>query len=323
MIKSRALSRRKFIQAAAGSAAAMCLSQGSQGLAAVNSGRWTIAIRDAHLKQTGETSCWAALDRLEVRGVEVQVNDDLACPGLFHPEKSYRIGSREDCKALAEELAARGITITALAMNNRLDERLDREVDWVRRTAEAAERLQVRSIRIDVVAHRLPKDEFLPFAIKACQQLCDAVKGAPVRLGIENHGHFTNDPAFLQKLFDGVNSDQLGLTLDVMNLYWFGHPLDSVYDICRQFATRAFHTHCKNLQYPADKRNVRRPIGWEYEKHAAPLDEGDIDYRRLSGILREANYQGDLCLENECLGRFPKDQHVAILKRELRLLRGL
>lgn len=324
MRSSRSFSRRDFLRTAACSAAVAGLAYPfNAGLAAAEPARWVTAIRDTHLKVTGEPSCWAALQRLGVSGVEVQVNENLDCPGLYDPAKPHRIATASDRQALQDELAAHGVAITAFCMNNRLDERLEREVDWTRRLAQAAEQLKVRAIRIDVVARSLAADQFLPFAIKACRQLCDAVRDRPLKLGIENHGHYTNNPEFLEKLFDGVGSDQLGLTLDAMNFYWFGHPLDQVYAICEKFASRAFHTHCKNLRYPAEKKNTRRPIGWEYEQHAAPLYEGDIDYKKIAEILRKANYAGDLCLENECLARFPKDQHVSILKREINLLRNL
>jgi hypothetical protein len=36
------------------------------------------------------------------------------------------------------------------------------------------------------------------------------------------------DPAFLQRLFDGVDSKQIGLTLDANNFYWYGWPLQRV-----------------------------------------------------------------------------------------------
>jgi sugar phosphate isomerase/epimerase len=115
----------------------------------------------------------------------------------------------------------------------------------------------------------------------------------------------------------------LGLTLDAMNFYWFGHPLNDLYDLYAKYASRTFHTHCKNLKYPEEKRNVRRPMGWEYAKYAAPIYEGDIDYRRVAGILRKAGYKGDLCLENECLSHFPKDEQAGVLKKEIELLKQL
>jgi sugar phosphate isomerase/epimerase len=282
-----------------------------------------VACRDAHLKATGQPDSWSALKELGATGVEVVVNEDLACVGLYHPEKKYSVATAEGIGALKADLDANGLTLTAFCMNNRLDAQLEREIAWAKKLVAAAQKMDVRAIRIDVVPHVIKGEEFLPFAIKACRQLCDLVEGTPVRYGIENHGNVTNKPDFLEKLFDAVGSSHLGLTLDAMNFYWYGHPLKSLYGLYEKFAPRTFHTHCKNLRYPDDKQNAPRPIGWEYEQHAAPLYEGDIDYARVAQILRQAKYAGDLCLENECLGRFPKDQHREILKKEIALLRKL
>lgn len=319
MTNAPLFSRRSFLKTASAAAVGAFGSAN----AALSKPQWLTSIRDLHLKMTGEPTCWAALDRVKAPGIEMLINEELVCPGLFHPARTYKIGSPDDRKRLRDDLAAHRISVGALAMSNRLDERLEGEIEWMRKAAAAAEDLGVRAIRIDVVPHKMPGDQFLPFAIKACRQLCDVIKDRPIRLGIENHGHYTNDPQFLDKLFDGVGSSQLGLTLDAMNFYWFGHPLPEVYDLCRKYANRTFHTHCKNLNYPAERRDVRRPTGWEYEQHAAPLDQGDLDFRKIAEILRAANYKGDLCLENECLGRFPKDQHVPILQREVALLQSL
>ena len=178
----------------------------------------------------------------------------------------------------------------------------------------------MKVIRLDVVPRALSRDAFLPFAIKACQQLCALVEGGPVRYGIENHGNTTNDPAFLDRLFEGVGSKHLGLTLDPCNFYWYGHPLGSLYEIYAKYA-RAFHTHCKNIRYPEDRREVRRPMGWEYARYTCPVGEGDIDYGKVVRLLREAGYAGDLCLENECLEKFPATERGSVLKREIATLR--
>jgi sugar phosphate isomerase/epimerase len=110
-----------------------------------------------------------------------------------------------------------------------------------------------------------------------------------------------------------------------MNFYWFGHPLNEVYGIYEKFAPRAFHTHCKNLRYPEDKRNVRREMGWGYKDYAAPVYDGDIDFRRVAAILRKADYRGDLCLEEEYLKirKIPETEQPAVLKREIALLREI
>ena len=318
------VSRRHFLHAAAGLAlaggfAAACKTTDSAG----GSRRLTVACRDSHLKATGQPDCWAAMQFLGINAAEVSLNDTLACPGLYHPEKKYGIATDDDVKALAGDLAAHGAIITAFCTYTKFEERPEQEVALMRKVVPVAQKLGVKAIRIDVVAHKMTTEEFLPHAVKVCKQMCDAAEGTSVRFAIENHSKTSNDPAFLDKLFDGVGSTRLGLTLDALNFYWYGWALDEIYGYYEKFAPRVFHTHCKSVRYPADKRNVRRPMGWEYAKYAAPIYEGDIDYKRVVAILRKANYQGDLCLENECLRHFPVEQQPGVLKKEIEMLKSL
>jgi sugar phosphate isomerase/epimerase len=193
----------------------------------------------------------------------------------------------------------------------------------MRKLVPVAEELNVKAIRIDVVPRKTPLEQFLPVAIAACKAICAINDGRPVRYGIENHGRFTNDPAVLDKLFAGVGSPQLGLTLDALNFYWYGWPLEELYGVYEKFASRVVHTHCKSVHYPKDQQNVRRAMGWEYGKYAAPIYEGDIDYQRVVAILRKANYRGDLCLENECLRHFPVAEQPGVLRKEIAMLKRL
>ncbi len=324
MNNSPELSRRHFLKTTTGLALATgTLGADLSALAAARAKPWPVACRDAHLKATGKPDSWAAMRALGLTGVEVDIDPDLLCPGLFHPQKKYSLATAEGVQSLQADLEENGAVITAFCMSNRFDERLERELDWAKKLVPIAQKLNVRAIRIDVVPRALPRDQFLPFAIKACKQLCDIAEGTPVRFGIENHGNTTNDPAFLDRLFNGVGSDRLGLTLDTGNFYWFGHPLNDLYGLFSKFAPRAVHTHCKSIRYPEDRRNARRPMGWEYGKYCAPIYDGDIDYPKLVAILRKANYQGDLCLEDEALGHFPKDQQADVLKKEIAMLHRL
>ncbi len=125
----------------------------------------------------------------------------------------------------------------------------------------------------------------------------------------------TNDPDFMEQLIAGVGSKRLGITLDTANLYWWGHPLDKVYQIYERFAPLVWHTHCKSIAYPEEKRNVQREMGWEYGKRCCPVYAGDIDFGRVVAILRRARYQGDLCVENESLAAFPRPNAPAFCKR--------
>jgi len=282
-----------------------------------------VTCRDAHLRTTQEKDCWSAIAKLGAQGVEASVADDLTLPGLFHPGQKYSLAAAEGVERLAADMQAAKQPITALCMSNRFDDRPEFELKWCTQAAEAAKALGVKAIRIDVWPHKLPAAEFLDFAVRTMKTLIDATESTGVGFGIENHGGTTNNPEFLRKLFAGVGSPRLGLTLDIGNFYWYGHPLAKIYELCSEFVSRVFHTHCKSIRFPAGEREKKRAMGWGYEKYCCPIDAGDIDYRRVVEILRKAGYANDMCVEDESLGKFPAAEQSAVVARELRYLRGL
>lgn len=326
------LSRRKFMQIA-GQAGALAgttaligeaLAAEAQGpAAAVSAVKLRVACRDAMLKHVAQPDCWAAMTLIDVEGVEAAITDDLALPGLFHPTEKYTAATPEGLQRVAADMAAAGRSITALCMFNKFEQRPEFEVAWGKRVAEAARALKVPAIRIDLAPQKMERPAFLKFAIELMKRLMEATEATGVAFGIENHGRTTNDPEFLGPLFDGVGSKRLGLTLDTGNFYWFGHPLTKLYQLYEQFAPRVVHTHCKSIRYPADEREKQRPIGWRYGEFNCPIYEGDIDFRRVVGMLKKAGYKNDLCIEDESLGKKPADECTAILTKEAKLLAGL
>ena len=94
-----------------------------------------------------------------------------------------------------------------------------------------------------------------------------------------------------------------------------------VYELCEKFAPRIFHTHCKNIRYPAAEREKQRPMGWKYAEYACPIYEGDIDYVRVAAILHKAGYHNDFCVENEFLGRLPAAEATKTLAKEVQFLK--
>jgi len=319
---SHALSRRSFIKTTGLAISAATLPLPSP-LAAAAGKKWPVGCRDVHLKVAGLPDSWSCMKALGAEGTEVNVELDLACARLFHPQRKYTLATAEGLRVLKDDLAASRCRITAFLMSNHFDERLERELESARRLVKAAQQLGVDAIRIDVVPRKLDGDQFLPFAIAACKRLCEIAEGTPVRFGVENHGNITNNPQFLEKLFNGVGSEKLGLTLDCANFYWWGLPLKDLYPVYEKFAPRVVHTHCKSIRYPEDKQNVRRDIGWEYGKYNCPIYEGDIDFKRVVQILRKAGYRGDLCVEDESLGKYPANEQAGILRREIVMLKGL
>jgi sugar phosphate isomerase/epimerase len=280
-----------------------------------------LACRDAHLTQTGRKDCWAALESIGAEGVEASVGDDLALAGLFHPGRRYSVATPADIETLQADMKAAGRRISAFCMGNRFEDRPDFEIECCTKVARAAQALQVKAIRIDVVPHKLAPAEFLDFSVQTLKKLIEATEPTGVAWAIENHGGTTNNPEFLAPLFDRVGSPRLGLTLDTGNFYWFGHPLSKVYELYEAFAARVRHTHCKSIAFPESEREKRRPVGWEYGKYNCPIYAGDIDFRRVVKVLRAASYGNDLCVEDESLEKFPANERGAILAREIRHLK--
>lgn len=299
--------------AAASLAGATIAAEGQTGL--------ILACRDAQLAGTGKKDCWTALESIGATGVDATVADDLSFKGLFHPERQYSIATPAGIDMLMADMNAAGKRITAISMANAFDTRPEFEAQWVTKVAQAAQAMGVKAIRIDLAARKLSANEFLDFSVKILKRIIAATDSTGVALGIENHGKITNNPEFLEPLFERVGSDRLGLTLDTGNFYWFGHPLSKVYAMFERFAPRVKHTHCKNIRYPEDQREKQRPTGWEYAKYNCPLYEGDIDYGRVVKILRAANYSNDLCVEDESLGKQPAENRGDILAREIALLK--
>jgi sugar phosphate isomerase/epimerase len=318
-------SRRNFIKTAASLAAASAGLDFPVPLLETDKPKWLVGCRDLHLKVAGKADSWSCMRALGAECTEVLVDINLSCENLFHPQRKYSVATEDGVKTLKDDLAATNCHISAFMMSNRFDERLEKELESTRGLVKAAQALGVQAIRIDVVPRKLASDQeaFLAFAIKAGKSMCELVEGTPIRFGVENHSTTTNDPKFLARLFDGVGSPKLGLTLDCANFYWWGHPLEDLYGIYEQVAPRVVHTHCKSIRYPTDQKNVKRPMGWEYAKYNCPIYEGDIDFKRLTSILRKAGYRGDLCVEDESLGKFSEAERAGVMSKEIAMLKGL
>jgi sugar phosphate isomerase/epimerase len=277
--------------------------------------------RDAMLKELSSPDCWSAAKAVGAEVIEVTVDDNFGLPLLVHPQQPYSIATSEGIQQITTDLKANGLKISAFCVASRFDTRPDFECDFGARLAGIAQQMGIKAIRLDVVSYKIPPAEFLPSAIAGVRKLMAATEGINVSFGVENHGPCGNDPAYLMPLLDGVGSKRFGVTLDTANFYWFGHPLSKVYELYEMVAPRVVHTHCKNIRYPADQREVRRPMGWQYAKYEEPVDQGDIDFSRVVKILRSAGYTADLCVENETLHRLPDAERTAMLGAEIAYLK--
>jgi sugar phosphate isomerase/epimerase len=210
--------------------------------------------------------------------------------------------------------------------NNFANPDLDFEVNWTIDAIRAADALGIPAVRIDAMMHgeeETPPERNIKVFSQAMRRVLDATSDSKLDLGIENHGYQGNRPDFLEAVFAAVGSPRLGLTIDTGNFYWYGWPLSRVYEIIEQFAPYCKHTHAKNISYPPEMRETQRPVGLEYGKYVRTMAEGDIDHKRVVSILKAGGYDRDLCLEDESLGKFPREEWRKVLKADADYFRSV
>jgi L-ribulose-5-phosphate 3-epimerase len=286
-----------------------------------------VSIRDDVVLHGGFSSVVKGLRDLGIDAVEVRVRRDLTVRSLVNPSQLHGLSSPEGLKALETELAQNGVRISAFLLGNDFGrDDAKEQVEWMVKTVKVAHQLGISAVRVDAIVsgwESIGVDGAIRLFAENIKQVLEATDDTDVQLGIENHGTLGNRPEFLQAVFEAVNSPRLGLTLDTGNFYWFGHPLSRVYEIMRQFAPKVKHTHVKNIAYPPEMREQQRPIGYEYGRYVCPIYEGDINHSIVVEILREAGYNGDLCIEDESLGKFAPDERRSVLQRDAEHLKAL
>jgi sugar phosphate isomerase/epimerase len=286
-----------------------------------------VAIRDAMLAEVDARRVFENLRELGVAAVEIEVRQDYSTPSIRRDDG--RPHSVKDAAVIAElkqRLSDPGVRVSALLVSTDFaSPDASSHVDWAVRAVHAAAELGAPVVRIDPLTRNtsLGMGEVLVAFNRHVYDLLKRTRGVPVDLGVENHGPVANDPRFLDHVFAAAKDDpRLGLTLDTGNFYWFGHPLAEVYRLIQRYAPRARHTHIKNINYPREIAERTRPIRLDYGKYCCALDEGNLDLRKVVGILRNGGYDRDLCIENESLDKHPPEQRLAMLARDVRALRA-
>ena len=288
-----------------------------------------VAIRDAMVPKVEGRSFFQLLRDIGVSSVEIELSEYAVTPHVPDPEgKPYKYDTARSTLRLKQRLDDEGVRCAAVLMaTDFAGEHAERHVNWVQVGLETAYLLGAPVVRIDP----LTADRSLPpqrvrdrFVDRVTQVLSKPMfrTALPADLGIENHGPFANDPAWLDYVLAALPHPQVGLTLDTGNFYWFGFALESVYELVEKYAPAAKHTHLKNINYPADVAARRRETGHAYDQYCCPAHEGNLDVSRVVRSLLGAGYDRDLCVEDESLFKHPPGAGVDVLRREVAAVRA-
>lgn len=279
------------------------------------------------LVEAGFTNLAEGMQQIGVDSVEITLDQDFS---VYAMDSTHKVSLQSDQGVAAYKTHLDDLGISACAFLTARDFStgdMESNTHWVARALEIAEHMGMAAIRIDSAMKRERDLDFGARVDLFAEGLGGALgrtDGMKVAMGIENHGFQGNNLAFLLNVFRLVGSDRLGSTMDTGNFYWRGYPLSEVYGILQLLAPHTKHTHLKNIHYPEGKREEIREAGWEYGAFVCPLYEGDIDHGRVLRILAGAGYDGDICIENESLGKCTSDEERrVVLEREVDHLQEL
>jgi sugar phosphate isomerase/epimerase len=283
-----------------------------------------VAIRDAVLRHA-RIGCFDFVRELGIGHADLLIDRDMVTTHFHNSDgKQYDLASARGLEAFKNDIADAGIAISTVTLGTEFDTRPQaEEVAWMVRAAQLASELGAPSVRIDswLRDRKMAADEFSRRIVAAVKEAVAQTDG--VDFGIENHGSHGNQPEFLVKLFSAVASDRFGMTLDTGNFYWAGHPLSRVYELLERFAPLAKSTHVKNISFPEEKREVQRPVGWEYLKYVCPIPDGDVDHSKVVSILSKAGYDRALNIEDESHVTMDWQRFSQVLKRDAQYLKSL
>lgn len=285
-----------------------------------------ISVRDCHpLAVFGTIK--AGLDAMGIDAVELEYFRDRTVFSVDVSGTRVPLVHHSAIEEFKQKCSELDVRVSALLLHNNFATKdLDQEIDWVISCIRTADRLGVKAVRIDAymsTEEDWPLDKRIKRFSDSMARVLDATSDSDVQMGIENHGVQGNTPEFLDTVLDSVGSDRLGITVDTANFYWAGYPLSRVKEIIEHFAPRTKHTHVKNINFPEDQRELERPVGWEYGTYASTLRQGDIDMKWLVDTLKNADYDGDLCIEDESMHRWDTAGQKEALIDDARVLREL
>jgi len=284
------------------------------------------------IEQLGMSSTWEAAKAVGVNGIEIHVEPDLSCSKLFvGKETPYRLDSRENALQIRSDALKNELLTPVLVAPVRLEPQKVKSEGapaWTLQLIEVAPVVGAELIYFPVVTDNftettIPDEEFIEASVFLLNDLITAGNRYGVEIAIENLSVYWNRAEILDKVLFEFAPEELGLCLDPINLYWYGHPRAEVYELFDQFIPRVKHFHAKNVKHDVAKREVKREPGFKYSENSVSVEEGDLDFERMIGLLVSADYDGYIAIEDDSLDLHEPEERLAILRKDVEYLRRI
>jgi sugar phosphate isomerase/epimerase len=261
-----------------------------------------------------EVADWAAangFEALEVCCWPPSVGPQRRYAGVCHIDVTDL--SRERGREIVDELAAKGISISALGYypNPLHPDEAHRSavVEHLRRVISAAALMGVPVVNTFIGADgSRTQDQNWEAALATWPGIVRHAQDSGVRIAIENcpmifsydewpSGHnLAYSPRIWRRMFETFG-ETVGLNLDPSHLVW---QMIDIERAVREFGPRIFHVHAKDLQIDREGLYERGILslgmGWQVPRLPGL---GEVPWGRFFSALYRSGYEGVICVEHE------------------------
>jgi sugar phosphate isomerase/epimerase len=181
--------------------------------------------------------------------------------------------------------------------------------DHLKKVIEAARLLGLNIVNAFVGAHtQLPLEDNLERFANVWPELVRYAEDRGIRIGIENCPmlfartwpfgmNLARTPAIWRRMFEIIPSASFGLNYDPSHLVM--QLIDPIAPI-REFGTRIFHTHAKDMRIERQLLNDSGSLVPPMERSTAKIPGlGDVNWGLWIGALSDVGYNGPVCVEVE------------------------
>lgn len=317
------LNRRSFLASAAALPAALALRPGAVSAADPAPAKSRIKLGISTYSywhfRTAKVSIESCIDRTAAIGVE---GVDILHRQMDLDEKApVDAAARAYCQKLKRHAFRNGVSLISLSTHQNFvspdPAKRKAAIDHTIKTLQLSHELGAPSIRlnsgrwntiasfdelmakrgIEPVLEGYKEDDGFKWCIDSIAEILPKAEEYGVVMALENHWGLTRSPEGLLRIHDALPSPWLGILMDT------GNFLEDPYDKLKQIASKTVFVQAK--MYPG---------GGEWYTL-------DLDYPRIAGILKAANYSGFVSLEME--GKEDADTAVPKCVAELRRAFGI
>jgi sugar phosphate isomerase/epimerase len=219
-----------------------------------------------------------------------------------------------DARKVRDLTASTGVAISGLGYYPNLLSPDPKEAaactDHLKKVIAAAEALEVNLVNTFIGRDWTRSvDDNWPRFLDVWKPLVKFAKGHGVRIAIENcpmsftarewpgGKNLAHSPAIWRRMFEEIPAKHFGLNYDPSHLVW--QQMDHVKPLA-EFGARIFHVHAKDVRIDRQRLDDVGILATPLEFHTPKLPGlGDVNWGRFFAALRDAGYDGPVCIEVE------------------------